>query len=248
MTYCIGIMLDTGMIFASDSRTNAGMDNIAPLLQDDRVRAPRRPRDRPAELRQPRRNAGGDRRAQPALRRRRRRRQPLERADDVRRRDAGRRRDARHRAARRRLPAGERGRLQCLVHRRRADRRRAVAAVPDLRRRQLHRGGNRHALLPDRRNQVRQADHRPRDHAAHAACGRREVRPGVIRFDDAQQPVGRACRSTSSATSATASKCPSGGDSTTATPISPRSATNGAKARDRSFGSCPSCAGDRRRR
>src|SRR5258706_299365 len=29
MTYCIGVMLDTGMIFASDSRTHAGMDNIA---------------------------------------------------------------------------------------------------------------------------------------------------------------------------------------------------------------------------
>ena len=29
MTYCIGIMLDQGMIFASDSRTNAGMDSIA---------------------------------------------------------------------------------------------------------------------------------------------------------------------------------------------------------------------------
>jgi putative proteasome-type protease len=29
MTYCIGIMLDQGMIFASDSRTNAGMDNVA---------------------------------------------------------------------------------------------------------------------------------------------------------------------------------------------------------------------------
>ena len=29
MTYCIGVMLDKGMIFASDSRTNAGMDNFA---------------------------------------------------------------------------------------------------------------------------------------------------------------------------------------------------------------------------
>ena len=29
MTYCIGVMLDDGMILASDSRTNAGMDNIA---------------------------------------------------------------------------------------------------------------------------------------------------------------------------------------------------------------------------
>jgi putative proteasome-type protease len=29
MTYCIGVMLGEGMIFASDSRTNAGLDNIA---------------------------------------------------------------------------------------------------------------------------------------------------------------------------------------------------------------------------
>jgi putative proteasome-type protease len=29
MTYCIGVMLDQGIIFASDSRTNAGMDNVA---------------------------------------------------------------------------------------------------------------------------------------------------------------------------------------------------------------------------
>ncbi len=29
MTYCIGVMLDDGMVFASDSRTNAGVDNIA---------------------------------------------------------------------------------------------------------------------------------------------------------------------------------------------------------------------------
>ena len=29
MTYCIGVKLDSGLILASDSRTNAGMDNIA---------------------------------------------------------------------------------------------------------------------------------------------------------------------------------------------------------------------------
>ena len=29
MTYCVGVIIDTGMIFASDSRTNAGMDNFA---------------------------------------------------------------------------------------------------------------------------------------------------------------------------------------------------------------------------
>ncbi|MEZ5573874.1 MAG: peptidase [Halioglobus sp.] len=29
MTYCVGVLLDEGMIFASDSRTHAGIDNIA---------------------------------------------------------------------------------------------------------------------------------------------------------------------------------------------------------------------------
>ena len=29
MTYCVGALLEEGMIFASDSRTNAGLDNIA---------------------------------------------------------------------------------------------------------------------------------------------------------------------------------------------------------------------------
>ena len=29
MTYCVGVMLDEGMIFASDSRTHAGVDNFA---------------------------------------------------------------------------------------------------------------------------------------------------------------------------------------------------------------------------
>ena len=29
MTYCVAIMLDAGMVFASDSRTNAGVDHIA---------------------------------------------------------------------------------------------------------------------------------------------------------------------------------------------------------------------------
>ncbi len=29
MTYCVGVMIDTGLIFASDSRTHAGVDNFA---------------------------------------------------------------------------------------------------------------------------------------------------------------------------------------------------------------------------
>lgn len=44
MTYCVGVLLEEGMIFASDSRTNAGLDNIAKFCKmtvferpDDRV-------------------------------------------------------------------------------------------------------------------------------------------------------------------------------------------------------------------
>jgi putative proteasome-type protease len=29
MTYCVGVMLESGLVFASDSRTNAGIDNFA---------------------------------------------------------------------------------------------------------------------------------------------------------------------------------------------------------------------------
>src|SRR6476660_5068531 len=29
MTYCVGIKLDAGLVFLSDSRTNAGVDNIS---------------------------------------------------------------------------------------------------------------------------------------------------------------------------------------------------------------------------
>ena len=38
MTYCVAMSLDAGMIFASDSRTNAGVDQIARFSQDARVR------------------------------------------------------------------------------------------------------------------------------------------------------------------------------------------------------------------
>ena len=44
MTYCVAVRLDSGMIFASDSRTNAGVDHIATFTKmrvyekkDDRV-------------------------------------------------------------------------------------------------------------------------------------------------------------------------------------------------------------------
>ena len=43
MTYCIGIMLDAGMVFASDSRTHAGVDNYASFCK---MTAFERPGDR----------------------------------------------------------------------------------------------------------------------------------------------------------------------------------------------------------
>lgn len=29
MTYCVGLMLNEGLVFLSDTRTNAGLDNIS---------------------------------------------------------------------------------------------------------------------------------------------------------------------------------------------------------------------------
>ncbi|MEA1052803.1 hypothetical protein U5801_23765 [Lamprobacter modestohalophilus] len=34
MTYCVGLLLDQGLVMASDSRTNAGVDNIALYPRD----------------------------------------------------------------------------------------------------------------------------------------------------------------------------------------------------------------------
>ena len=43
MTYCVGIMLEAGMVFASDSRTNAGVDQIASFRK---MQVYERPEDR----------------------------------------------------------------------------------------------------------------------------------------------------------------------------------------------------------
>ena len=76
--------------------------------------------------------------------------------------------------------------------RRRPDPRRAAAAVQRLRRGQLHRGHAGHLLLPDRRDEVRQADHRPRDQAHDEPARRDQVHDRVVRLDDALQHLGRA--------------------------------------------------------
>src|SRR3954466_10714250 len=43
MTYCVGILLDAGMVFASDSRTNAGIDQVSSF---SKMRIFERPGDR----------------------------------------------------------------------------------------------------------------------------------------------------------------------------------------------------------
>ena len=74
-------------------------------------------------------------------------------------------------------------------------------------------------LLPDRRDQVRQADHRPRGQPRHAADRRDQVHAGVVRLDDALATSRSACRSTSWSTTPTrcASSCSGASTSPTRT-------------------------------
>ena len=68
MTYCIGVLLDKGMIFASDSRTNAGMDNVAKFCK---MTVFERPGNRVIVLLssgKPGRNSGRHQRLDPTLR------------------------------------------------------------------------------------------------------------------------------------------------------------------------------------
>ena len=57
--------------------------------------------------------------------------------------------------------------------------------------RKFHRGRRRHALLSDRRGQVRQTDHRSGHRPVHQLERRRQMRAGFLRFHHAEQPVGR---------------------------------------------------------
>ncbi len=40
MTYCVGMVLDEGLIFASDSRTNAGVDHVATFRKMNVISVP----------------------------------------------------------------------------------------------------------------------------------------------------------------------------------------------------------------
>ena len=97
MTYCVAMSLDAGMIFASDSRTNAGVDQIARFSKMRVIRARGRARDRHAVLGQPVDHAERAQHARAARARRRQPAQPVERRVDVRRRAPARRLAARGR-------------------------------------------------------------------------------------------------------------------------------------------------------
>ncbi len=95
------------------------------------------------------------------------------------------------RIARRRGAEGRRHRVQLQLHLRRADPRRADAAVPRVRGRQLHRGHAGEPVLPDRRVEVRQADHRPRHQSGDRARRSRQVRADLDGLDAALEHLGR---------------------------------------------------------
>ena len=174
MTYCVAMSLDAGMIFASDSRTNAGVDQIARFSKMNVFAREGQRVDRHAVVRQPVDHAERDQHPREARRAAATTSCNLWNAEsmfDVARLLG----DALREVKTRDGPYLVQNNIdaQRQLHRRRPDPRRAAAPVQRLRRRQLHRGHARHLLLPDRRDQVRQADHRSRDQAHDERCSTR---------------------------------------------------------------------------
>ena len=207
MTYCVAVMLDAGMVFASDSRTNAGVDHISSYRK---MHVFERPGDRVIVMlssgnlsitqsainlleqtvaQSPRRRPCGTAQSM------------FEVADlvgdclrEVRRRDGPYLQQNNIDASATFIVGGQiRGEQQRLFHV--YSEGNFIEATPET------------PYLPDRREQVRQADHRPRDQADTTTCS---TRPSACwsRSTRPCAPTSRsACRSTSPATSATACAC-----------------------------------------
>jgi hypothetical protein len=169
MTYCVGIKLNAGLVFLSDSRTNAGVDNISTFRK---MIVYEKPGDRFMVL-----LSAGNLSISQSVREILQVEQLKEREDE-----RPHHHLERHQHVRRRARAGQRRCAMCMTATpprssrrgwsststadlRRPDPRRGHAPVPGLFGRQLHRGHARDALLPDRRVQVRQARAGPRAHA-----------------------------------------------------------------------------------
>ena len=192
MTYCVGLRLDRGIVFASDTRTNAGFDNVATF---SKMHVWERPGDRVLVLM----TAGNLAFTQSVVSLLNEKVQSRARAPFARHlpRPCSRRRRIVGETVRE-LRRNEKemierrpGALQRVLHPRRPDRRRAAAALPDLPGRQFHRGDQGHLLFPDRRAQIRQADPRPRRQAGDAHGRRGKAHPDLLQFDAPLQPLGR---------------------------------------------------------
>ena len=59
MTYCVGMLIDEGLVMAADTRTNAGVDNVGKFKKLHTWSKPGQARLRAAHSRQSRRHASG---------------------------------------------------------------------------------------------------------------------------------------------------------------------------------------------
>ena len=187
----VGIMLDSGLIPASDSRTHAGVDNFAKFCKMTAPRTARRARARAAQLRQSCRHAGGDRRIAPARGGRRRQAQPVDVAFDVRNGDGRIGCDARYRHPRRARisPKGRAsmhrsssaGRSAARAPRLFGSMRKATSSRRQIETPYLQTGETKYGKPIIERVITRET----------ALLDAAKVRAGVVRLDDAQQPVCR---------------------------------------------------------
>ena len=198
MTYCVALRLNRGLVFAADTRTSAGNDNVAMFRK---LHYWRKTGERVIVLT----SAGNLAVTQSVISLLNeqlvggtfaRRREPVHRAVALSRGPAGRRCHARGAQARRPGAGRERLELQRQFHPRRPDR----SEVPRLF--HIYPEGNfieatdDTPYLPDRRAQVRQADHRPRGAAQHAAGRGGQARAAVVRIPRCARICRSACRST----------------------------------------------------
>ena len=161
MTYCVGLLVDTGLVMLSDSRTNAGVDQINTFRK---MATFQRKKDRVLVLM----SAGNLAITQAVVNLLHEVPEEGERLPRIYRaanmfnaaRVVG-EVAARDLRARRPAPEGPRPRLQRHLHPGGTDQGRGTAALSRLLGGQLHRVVHRHALLPDRRIEVRQTHHRP---------------------------------------------------------------------------------------
>jgi hypothetical protein len=189
MTYCVGLKLNRGLVMMSDTRTNAGVDNISVfrkmflweaegersitlmtagnLATTQAVVSLLNERAKPA-----------DERGAPSI---------LEAPSMFQAaRLVG---ETLREVIQDQIGVAAPGRQPVLRHAdpRRAGARRRAAAFPDLSRGQFRRGQRRHALLPDRRDEIRQADPGARLRSGHELRGCGEAPDAQLRFDDQGQ-------------------------------------------------------------